>query len=127
MQFNFPLATSSQLLGTTLSNMTRRQRKEQLEQGHLINIVLDYALNSNYSVSMYCTYLMLSELQYNSKAFNLRHAGKVDGEHPITGVRKYFALIKRARPQHTDGKFELPYHEFRYGGHSHKSGNCSTS
>ena len=114
IQFNFPLATGSQLLGTSLPKMTRRQRKDQLEQGHLINIVLDYALNSNYSVSLYCAYLVLSELQYNSNILNLRHAGKIDGEHPITGMLRYFALVKRARPQRNDGTIELPYHEFRY-------------
>ena len=48
IQFNFPLATSSQLLGPSLSKLTRRQRKDQLEQGHLVNTVLDYALNPNY-------------------------------------------------------------------------------
>ena len=53
IQFNFPLATSSRLLGTSLSKVTSRQRKDQLEQGHLINIVLDDALNSNYSVSIH--------------------------------------------------------------------------
>ena len=113
-QFNYPLALTSQLLGTSLSNLTRKQRKEQLDQGHLINVVLGYALNSNYSVSMYCAYLVLSEMNFNSKVLNLRHAGKTDGEHPITGMLRYFALIKRARPQKSDGTLELPYHEFRY-------------
>ena len=127
IRFNFPLATSSQLLGPSLSKLTRRQRKDQLEQGHLINIILDYALNSNYSVPMYCAYLVLGELQYNSNILNLRHAGKIDGEHPITGMLRNFALIKRARPQRSDGTFELPYHEFRYGGYPHKSGHRSTN
>ena len=77
--------------------MTGKQRKDQLEQGQLINIVLDYALNSDYGVSMYCAYLVLCELQLNSNIANLRHAGKVDGEHPITEMLRYFALIKRAR------------------------------
>ena len=85
-QFNLPPSTSSHLLGTNLSKMTRRHRKEELEQGQLINIVPDYARNSNYSVSMYCAYLILSELQFNSNIFNLRHAGKVDHDHPITGM-----------------------------------------
>ena len=116
IQFNFPLALSSQLLGTSLSKLTRKQRKDQFEQGHLINVVLDYALNSNYSVSMYCAYLVLSEMNFNSNVLNLRHAGKIDGEHPITGMLRYFALIKRARPRRSDGTFELPYHEFRYMG-----------
>ena len=114
IQFNFPLSTSSQLLGTNPSKMTRRLRKEQLEQGQLTNIVLDYALNSNYSVSMYCAYLALGELQFNSNIINHRHAGKVDHEHPITGMLRYFALIKRARPPKSDGSSEPPYHEFRY-------------
>ena len=109
IQFNFPLPASSQLLETNLSKMTRRFRKEQLEQGQLTNIVLDYALNSNYSVSMYCAYLILGELQYNSNITNRRHAGKVDHEHPITGMLRYFALIKRARPPRSDGSSELPY------------------
>ena len=114
IQFNFPLATSSQLLGQSLSKLKRKQRKDQLEHGHLINIVLDYALNSNYRVSMYCAYLVLSELQHNSNILNFRHAGKIDGEHPITGMLRYFALIKRARPERSDGISELPFHEFRY-------------
>ena len=74
--------------------MNGSQRKTQLEQGQVINIVLDYALNSNYSVSMYCAYLVLSELQLNSNILNPSHAGKVDHEHPITGMLRYFALVK---------------------------------
>ena len=114
IQFNIQLATSSLLLGTSLSKMTRRRRKDQLEQGHLINIVPDYALNSNYSISKYCAYLVLGELQYNSDILKLRHAGKIDGEHPVTGMLRYFALIQRARPERSDGTLELPYHEFQY-------------
>ena len=130
IQFNFPLALSSQLLGTSLSKLTRKQRKDQFEQGHLINVVLDYALNSNYSVSMYCAYLVLSEMNFNSNVLNLRHAGKIDGEHPITGMLRYFALIKRARPQRSDGTFELrtPLPRIsRHGGHPFESGNRSTN
>ena len=63
---------------------------------------------------MYCAYLVLSELQHNSNILNFRHDGKTDGEHPITGMLRYFALIKRAGPQRSDGTFELPYREFRY-------------
>ena len=84
----------------------------QLAQGQLINIVLDYALNSNYvcSVSMYCAYLVLSEFPFNSNILNFRHAGKVDHEHPITGMLRYFALIKRARRKPNQSS-ELPYTE----------------
>ena len=46
---------------------------------------------------MNCAYRVLSELQFNTNILNLRHAGKVDHEHPITGMLRYFALIKRAR------------------------------
>ena len=79
--------------------MNGSQRKTQLKQGQVINIILKYALNSNYSVSMYCAYLVLCELQLNSNIVNLRHAGKVDGEHPITGMLRYFALIKKSKTQ----------------------------
>ena len=93
--------------------MNGSTRKTQVEQGQLINIVLGYALNSSYSVSMYCTYLVLSELQFNSSILNPRRAGKVDHEHPITGMLRYLALIKRARrkPNQPSG---LPYTEFRH-------------
>ena len=69
--------------------MNGSQRKTQFEQGQVINIILDYALNSNYSgsVSMYCAYLVLSELQLNSNIVNPRHAGKVDDEHPIRNAQ----------------------------------------
>ena len=53
IQFNFPLPTSRNVLGTTLSKMTGGQRKEQLEQGQLVNIVLDYALVV-YTSGLFC-------------------------------------------------------------------------
>ena len=62
---------------------------------------------------MYCAYLVLSELQFNSNVVNLRHAGKVDHEHPITGMLRYFALIRRERRKTSDSS-ELPYTECRY-------------
>ena len=62
---------------------------------------------------MYCAYLVLSELQLNSNILNLRHAGKVDHEHPITGMLRYSALIKRARRKPNQSS-ELPYTEFRH-------------
>ena len=93
--------------------MKGSQRKTQIEQGQLINIIPDYALNSNYSVFMYCAYLVLSELQFSSNILNLRHAAKVDHEHPTTGMLRYLALIKRARHK-TNQPSELPYTEFRH-------------
>ena len=94
--------------------MNGSTRKAQLEQGQLINIVLDYALNSNLSYPFTVrTYLVLSELQFNTNILNLRHAGKVDHEHPITGMLRYFALIRRARNKPNQSS-ELPCTEFRY-------------
>ena len=68
VQFSFLLSLGSQLLGTNLSEMNGSTRRAQLEQGQLINIVLDYTLNSSYIVSMYTvrTYLVLGELPCNS-------------------------------------------------------------
>ena len=108
-----PAPLSSQLLGTNISKMNRIQGKTQLEQGQLINIVLDYAQRFSYSVSMYCAYPVLSELQFNSYILNLRHAGRVDHEHPITGMLRYFALIQRARRKPNQPS-ALPYTEFRH-------------
>ena len=62
---------------------------------------------------MYCAYLVLSELQFNSNILNPRHAGKIDHEHPTTGMLRYFALIKRARHKPNQPS-ELPYTEFRH-------------
>ena len=53
VQFNFPIALTNHNLGSSLSKLTGSQRRTQLEAGQLINIVLDYALNFNYSVT--CT------------------------------------------------------------------------
>ena len=64
---------------------------------------------------MYCAYLVLSDLQLNSNIVNLRHAGKVDHEHPITGMLGYFALVKRERRETSDSS-GLPFTEFRYIG-----------
>ena len=62
-----------------------------------IYIYIIYTILLHISVSMYCAYLILVELQFCSNIVNINHVGKVEDEHPITSMLRYFALMKLAR------------------------------